>query len=60
MEVVDDRNDASEARTEALTSSTHTKVNNTQLGPEMMIRALENMALEQKEEFFDKMMQKDF
>ncbi len=59
-EVVDDRDNVSEARTEASTSTTRTKVNNTQLGPEMMIRALENMAPEQKEEFFDKMMQKDF
>jgi len=57
---VDDRDDVSEAGTEASMSTTHTKVNNAQLGPEMMIQALENMAPEQKEEFFDKMMQKDF
>src|SRR6266566_1395110 len=59
-EVVDDRDDVSEARTEASMSTTCTKVNNTQLGPEMIIWVLENMAPEQKEEFFDKMMQKDF
>src|SRR6266699_4918800 len=59
-EVVDDRDDVSEAGTEASTSTTHIKVNNTQLGPEMIIQALENMAPEQKEEFFDKMLQKDF
>ena len=59
-EVVDDRDDVSEVGTEASTSTTRTKVNNTQLEPEMMIRALENMAPEKKEEFFDRMMQKDF
>src|SRR6266566_7101382 len=59
-EVVDDRDDVSEVGMEASTSTTRTKVNNTQLEPEMMIRALENMALEKKEEFFNKMMQKDF
>jgi len=45
---------------ETSTSTTRTKVNNTQLEPEMMIWALENMALEKKEEFFNKIMQKDF
>ncbi len=59
-EVVDDRDDVSETGTEASTSTTRTKDNNAQLEPEMMIRALENMAPEKKEEFFDKMMQKDF
>jgi len=57
---VDDRDDVSEVGTEASTSTNRTKVNNTQLEPEMMIRALENMTMEKKEEFFDKMMQKDF
>ncbi len=57
---MDDRDDVSEAGTEASASTTRTKVNNTQLEPEMMIRALENMAPEKKEEFFDRMMQKDF
>ena len=60
MEVVDNRDDVSEIGTDASTSTTHTKVNNTQLEPEMMIWALENMAPEKKEEFFNKMMQKDF
>src|SRR6266576_1797158 len=59
-EVVDNRDDVSKAGTEASTSTTRTKVNNTQLEPEMMIRALENMAPEKKEEFFDRMMKKDF
>ena len=59
-EVVDDRDDVSEVRTETSMSTTHTKINNTQLEPEMMIRALESMAPEKKEEFFDKIMQKDF
>ena len=59
-EVVDDRDDVSENGTEVSTFTAWTKVNNTQLEPEMMIRALENMTPEKKEEFFDKMMQKDF
>jgi len=44
MEVVDDRDDVSEAGTKASTSTQKTKVNNVQLGPDMMIRALESMA----------------
>ena len=59
-EVVDNRYDVSEIGTETSMSTTRTKVNSTQLEPEMMIWALENMAPEKKEEFFDKMMQKDF
>ena len=57
---MDDRDDVSEIGTETSTSTARTKVNNMQLKPEMMIQALENMAPEKKEEFFDKMMQKDF
>ena len=59
-EVVDDRDDVSEVGTEASTSIIRTKVNSAQLEPEMIIQALESMAPKQKEEFFDKMLQKDF
>ncbi|HYT45730.1 MAG TPA: hypothetical protein VEP90_25620, partial [Methylomirabilota bacterium] len=59
-EVVNDRNDVSEVGTDASTSTSRTKVNNIQLGPDMMIRALKGMGQEQREEFFNKMLQKDF
>jgi len=57
---VDDRDDVSEIGTDASTSTFRTKINNIQLSPDMMIQALEGMGQEQREEFFDKMLQKDF
>ncbi|HYT43324.1 MAG TPA: hypothetical protein VEP90_13385 [Methylomirabilota bacterium] len=57
---MDDRDDVSEIGTDASTSTFRTKINNIQLSPDMMIQALEGMGQEQREEFFDKMLQKDF
>jgi len=57
---VDDRDDVSEVETDASTFTSQTKVNNIQLSPDMMIQALEGMGQEQREEFFDKILQKDF
>jgi len=59
-EVVDNRDDLLEVGTKALVSTQGIKVNNVQLGSDMMIQALESMAKEQREEFFDRMLQKNF
>ena len=51
-EVIDDRDDVSEAGTD------DTKVNTTKLMPEAVVRALENLSKEQRDEVLDRILLK--